>query len=77
MAAIEQMFRNVQEVVYVQGEIVDRIDYNIANADRNVVSANKELDGILDSYRSFAMRAQIGLTIGNFVLMVILLFKWA
>lgn len=46
MATINRMFRDVQEAVYVQGEIVDRIDYNIANADRNVVSANKELDEV-------------------------------
>jgi t-SNARE complex subunit (syntaxin) len=46
MKLINRMFRDVQEVVYVQGEVVDRIDYNIANADRNVVSANKELDQV-------------------------------
>jgi t-SNARE complex subunit (syntaxin) len=50
MKAINRMFRDVQEVVYVQGEVVDRIDYNIANADRNVVSANKELDQVATSF---------------------------
>lgn len=46
MKNINRMFRDVQEAVYVQGEVVDRIDYNISNADRNVVSANKELDEV-------------------------------
>ena len=47
MALINRLFREVQGIVYVQGGMIDRIDYNIANADRNVVSANKELDEVV------------------------------
>ena len=46
MSKIHEMFEVVQKTVYEQGEMIDRIDYNIANANRNVVSANKELDEV-------------------------------
>lgn len=46
MRNINIMFREVKDMVYAQGEIIDRIDYNIERADRNVKSANKELDEV-------------------------------
>ena len=82
MKQIHKLFEQVQSMVYEQGEVIDRIDYNIANADRNVVSANKELDEvispqqILERYRGFAMKLQMGLLIGIYILLVFAMYKW-
>lgn len=46
MKAINELFKQVQDVAYEQGAVVDRIDFNIATADRNVKNANKELDEV-------------------------------
>lgn len=46
MGEINLLFKQVQDTVYDQGSIVDRIDVNISSANRNVKNANQELEEV-------------------------------
>jgi len=48
MSDLHDMFKQMSEVVYEQGQIVDRIDYNIEKALDQVDKGTKELEQVID-----------------------------
>jgi t-SNARE complex subunit (syntaxin) len=46
MKYIEISMKQIQDLVYEQGAIGDRIDWNIESAKSNVTKGNKELDDV-------------------------------
>lgn len=47
MKYIEISMKQIQDLVYEQGAIGDRIDWNIESAKSNVTKGNKELDDVI------------------------------
>lgn len=56
MKYIEISMKQIQDLVYEQGAIGDRIDWNIESAKSNVTKGNKELDDVQKNVRNWAFR---------------------
>ncbi len=72
---IRKTFEKIQLEVIKQGEVVDRIDYNIYNAKFHVESSNEELIKLFESYNKNAFGCQITICIISFVLSSIIFLK--
>lgn len=76
MLLIEMSMKKVQEVVYEQGTIGDRIDTNIETAKESTSKANKQLEDLQKNVRSWAFRTQGSLLVAIYVCCLILIVKF-
>jgi len=73
---INQTYKKMNMVVVQQGQVLDRVDYNLNLAVTYTRKANAELKKLYDSYNSTAFGLQVGLLVAIVVLSLMLLFKW-
>ena len=72
---IKKTYEKIQQIVYQQGQVIDRIDYNIQAGEYYIGKANKELEMLFESYNKSAFGCQICLLITIVIQSVIIFIK--
>ena len=73
--SIKKTYERIQQIVYQQGQVIDRIDYNIMVGEYYIGKANKELEMLFESYNKTAFGCQICLMVTIVILSVIIFIK--
>jgi len=67
------LFKDLSNLVIEQGTVLDRIDYNILDAKKNVKKGNIELEKTLKREKSWRARGCMTCLITGILIMVVLL----
>ena len=71
------LFKDLSLLVVEQGTVLDRIDYNVAEASQSLKTGNEHLKKTLEIEKSMrATKVIVGLGVAIFVCAVILLLRW-
>lgn len=74
---IMQMIQNIEEMVYLQGEHIDRIDINIGQATSHLKMANNNLLEIHKQYRNWAYRVLLFLWLSILICCILIVIKFS